>query len=118
MTISTDDSFEVAEVGLVTEFDKEILQDALLLWVVECPEVCKTILAETGQSRTRPNSVRKLPLAKARILLTSVIVSWSIDTRTIIYLLRLVNYLLSQASRIFKDMSFGYLTDFPLLDHH
>ena len=31
MTTATDNTFEVADVGLVTNFDKEIDQDALLL---------------------------------------------------------------------------------------
>ena len=41
----------------------------------------------------------------------------SIESPNIIYLLQLVNSLLSQASTIVKDMSFGYLTRFPSLEH-
>ena len=40
----------------------------------------------------------------------------STESPNIIYLLHLVNSVSSQASTIVKDMSFGYLTRFPILE--
>ena len=44
LTVATDESLEVSNVKMVTQFNNQISQDALLLWLLESPELCKKVL--------------------------------------------------------------------------